>query len=140
MFFSRVVYASPAVTLDFQLPLPETDIPVPDDVGGSTEINGQIESFVVLTKEVIGVEIPFYESEWPSVRAWLQWSRTHPNTAFEFWFSRDDVATKYSCFLYSPRIPDPLSPGRGRLPGTGSCKVRLLSATGVPFAVNYYGL
>jgi hypothetical protein len=127
--------------LEPDLPLLKFGLSTPISIGGGSECGGVYESYELLLIETMRIVLQGYGSEWPAVRAFLVWARSNSTTPFDFWFSRADVGTKYSCLLRSPRMPDPIDAEDGSMAGTFRREI-VVQATlpGTVFSVNYFGI
>lgn len=76
--------------------------------------------------------IRHFETEWPSVEAWLSWAQDNMGTPFAFWLDQDKPTTNYSCYLVEPALGQPIRPRRGvgQYLGAFETEVSVRSVTG----------
>lgn len=129
----KVTYGATTLTLTISQ-APWT--PSSTAVGGSdTSAAGVPEGFVIRRDRALDLRIRFYESEWPAVRAWLEYAQ--PGGAFTIQ-PEAAVATSYTCYLVSPALGEPIRPERGEHFGTFDMGLSVRTTNGAPIEPEYF--
>lgn len=109
----RVVYNSPAVTIDFKFAQRSWESHSRGTGGEGIADSGVQEAFLRRWDEFVDVTLVFFEDEWAAVGAWLKWAQTS-GQSFTFRFDQTDAATVYTVYLDRPRLKESIKPTRNR--------------------------
>ncbi len=103
-FVPKISYGSGPTVLTLTWPV-KIWTPKAQPVGGHAVSDAGVpESFVIRRDQQCEVGIRFNEAEWVSVDTWLAFAQSAQ--AFDFWFNKDDDATKYTVYLDVPNPGD----------------------------------
>lgn len=103
-YIPKVSYGSGPTVLTLTLPI-KLWTPMSKPYGGSAVSDAGIpESFIIRRDQCCEIPIRFTEAEWPSVDQWLSFGQGAQ--AFDFWFDKNDNATKYTVYLEEPKMGD----------------------------------
>ncbi len=130
----RITYLSTTLTLTLPQQLWDPQVAL---VGGRDEsAAGVPEVFVVRVDQQAIVRLRFFESEWPAVRAFIQWAIGGAQ-AFTYRFDKDDPTTQYTCYLDAPTVGDKIKPDRDNYPTVQHLELTLRTTNGTPFDVPF---
>lgn len=112
--------------------------PKSKDVGGSNRSDAGIpETFIIRREYTVDVEIRFLESEWAAVDTWL--ASVIAGTAFDWWFDKDDNATKYTVYLESPSVGNEIAPKRDAFGKVFTLQLTFRTTTATRFTTPAFG-
>lgn len=131
----KIQYGTVPTTLQLSLPQ-KLWTPFSRAHGGSNvSDSGVPEAFIIRRDQLVNLDLRFTEAEWPSVAAWLEFVQSTA-AAFDFWFDPNDVATKYTVYLESPKLGDgTIEPSRDEFREHFSIRVTLRSTSSTRFDV-----
>jgi hypothetical protein len=72
--------------------------------GSAVSDAGVPEAFIIRRDYRAKVVLRFNQTEWAAMDAWIDWGQS--GQSFDFWFDKDLIATKYTCYLESPMMGD----------------------------------
>lgn len=105
--------------------------------GGAVSDAGIPEAFVIRRDQKCEVTIRFLESEWVAIDTWLTWGQG--GNSFDFWFDKNTIGTKYTCYLDSPSLGDgDVSPDRDQFIKAFTINCTLRTTTGTRFDVRIF--
>jgi hypothetical protein len=103
LFLPRIVYAAPAITLDFDIP-PSPWEREAEAVGGYRDTGSGVRVSYQrgATYQRVVTQLRFSESLSDAVMAWALWAQRNADVPFAFRFNGADAATQYLSVLDSP--------------------------------------
>lgn len=107
----RFEYDTGPTTLDFSIPA-RPYMPVDSTIGGTDRSAAGIPAAYEIRRDHnIVVSLRFYESEWPSVQAMLEFGQAHPNT-MTFYPDQTVTGTSFTVYLEVPKMGERIAPRR----------------------------
>lgn len=98
----KIIYGTGPTTLSLTLPMTQI-VSDRDTVGGRSESGAGIpENYILLKRSYVTATLRFYETELPSVVAWLDWVMDNGSQGFFDFYPDKGSATKASCYLTKP--------------------------------------
>lgn len=98
---------------------------------------GVPEAYILRRDQLCKVELRFLESEWVSIDTWL--ASVQSGSAFDYWFNKDDITTKYTCYLDTPKLGDgEVEPSRDAFIKVYTIQVVLRTTAGTRFDVRIF--
>lgn len=125
-----------ATTLTFTIP-PRTWRPgtVAVGAGSETSASGVPAAWVTRRDYTLRIPLRFTESEWPAVRAWLEYAQA--GGSFDV-YPDSAAVTAYTCYLAEPRIDEPLEPDPGEYFGSMELSVLVRTTAGTAIEPAYF--
>lgn len=136
-WMARVVYD--ATELLFTWQTPPWDIADEAEGGSDVAASGIPEAYEIRRDYILTLRLPFFESEYAAVEAWIHWAQTSGQT-FTFGFDQADAEeTDREVYLHAPLITDGFRPTRDQFVDLFWIEVSLRTADGLPFDANWSG-
>lgn len=136
---SKILYGAYLATeLLLTWPTPPWDI-ADEGIGGSdTSAAGIPEAYEVRRDYIMSLRLPFWESQYAAVEAWLRWAQKS-GQSFEFWFDRANATTAFDVYLHAPLLDAGFRPERDPALSLFWLPVSLRTADALPFTVSWSG-
>lgn len=132
----KIVWGSGTILLRLPLKPPE---PVSRGVGGSNETgSGMLVGYEIRRDQLLKATIRFFESEWPSVEAWLH--NAQLGNSFTFYMDQNNGAY-HNCYLSKPKLTEDITPVRDQdYIGVYTVELELRDVSSIRFDVNITGM
>lgn len=98
-------------------------------IGGGDDVNGVPLRYEITRYRGALLRLRVRESEWPSVRAWLEAAQGE-GLETDFRFDQTDAGTEFGVYVTRPGPDDPIQPTRGETRGTYEIEVEVRSSNG----------